>query len=64
MGKGKRYVAFTLVLSIVLPLILGIKDPTFIAIVLGAVWFAYTTVFFVMTFLTARRNLKKHIFFS
>ncbi len=62
MGKGKRYVALTLVISIALPLFLGMKDSTFIAIVFGSVWFVYTIVFFVITFLiTGRRNLKKRL---
>ncbi len=62
MSKGKRYVPFALVLSLVLPLMLGIKDLTFIAIVFSVVWFAYTIVFFVITFLdTGRRNLKRRL---
>ena len=48
---GKRYVVLTLVLSMVLPLIFGIKDPTFIAIVSGSIWFVYTIVFIAITFL-------------
>ena len=50
-GKGRRYMALTLVLSIALPLILGIEDPTLIAIV-SSVWFICAVALFLITFLT------------
>jgi hypothetical protein len=50
---GIRHVILTSVLSMGLPLIFGIKDPTSIAVVSGSIWFVYTIVFIAITFLIA-----------
>jgi CBS domain containing-hemolysin-like protein len=66
MKKQKTYLRLTLVLSvlfgIILPLALGVKDPTLIAITFSFVWFVYVAIFLIYTFLIAgRRNLKKRL---
>ncbi len=51
-----------MVLSIALPLILGIKDTMLFAIVFCSVWFIYATALFATTFLIAgKKNLKKRL---
>jgi len=51
----KKYLVLTLVISvlagIVLPLALGLKDLTLIAIVFSLVWFFYTVLLLITTFL-------------
>ena len=64
--KQKYYFRFTFVISILLgillPLALGLKDPTLIVIFFSLIWFIYAVIFFVNTFLiTGRRNLKKRL---
>ena len=57
----KKYLALTLVISIlvgiILPLALGVKDPTLIAITFSLVWFLYAVLLFITTFLI-KPNLK------
>jgi CBS domain containing-hemolysin-like protein len=54
MKKRKTYLQLTVIMSvlfgIILPLALGIKDPTLIAITFSSVWFIYSVYFFVSTF--------------
>ena len=62
--KQKYYLRFTLVISIllgiVLPLALGVRDLTLVAITFSSVWFIYVVVLFVITFrVTGRKTLKK-----
>jgi len=51
----KKYLVLTLVISvlvgIILPLTLGVKDPTLIAITFSSVWFSYAVVMLITTFL-------------
>jgi hypothetical protein len=48
--------------GIILPLALGIKDPTLIAITFSSVWFLYAFILVIHTFLIAgRRNMKKRL---
>jgi len=51
----KIYFTLTLIASalfgIVLPLALGIKDPTLIAITFSSVWFIYAMIMFITVFL-------------
>jgi hypothetical protein len=51
----KKYLILTLLISIligvILPLVLGAKDPTLIAIAFSLVWFFYAVVLFLITFL-------------
>ena len=51
----KKYLALTLVISIlvgiILPLALGVKDPTLIAITFSLVWFLYAGLLLITTFL-------------
>lgn len=55
MGKGKVYLIFTSVTSVlvgtILPLILGVKDPALIAIAFSSVWFIYAAGMLVNVFL-------------
>ena len=55
MKKQKTYIRLTLVISIlfgiILPLALGVKDPTLIAITFSSVWFLYIVVMMVVVFL-------------
>jgi hypothetical protein len=52
--KQKYYLRFTLVISILLgilfPLALGVKDLTLIAIIFTSVWFIYSVIMFVIVF--------------
>ena len=61
MKKRKTYLRLTLVFSVLfgitLPLALGIKDPTLIAITFSSVWFIYSVYLFVRTFFS-RKALK------
>jgi len=61
MKKQKYYFTLTLLTSIlfgiILPLALGIKDPTLIAITFSSVWFIYSVYLFVSTFFS-RKALK------
>jgi len=51
----KKYLVLTLVISIlvgiILPLALGVKDPTLIAITFSLVWFIYAVLLLITTFL-------------
>jgi uncharacterized membrane protein len=51
----KRYLILTLVISIlvgiILPLALGVRDPTLIAICFSSVWFLYAVLVLITTFL-------------
>jgi hypothetical protein len=62
MKKRKTYLQLTVIMSvlfgIILPLALGIKDPTLIAITFSLVWFIYSVYLFVRTFFS-REALKK-----
>ena len=55
MKKRKTYLQLTVIMSvlfgIILPLALGIKDPTLIAITFSSVWFLYGVIMFIMVFL-------------
>lgn len=55
MRNQKIYLTLTLIasvlLGIVLPLTLGIKDPTLIAIAFSSIWFFYAMVTFITVFL-------------
>ena len=66
MKRRKYYFGFTSVISllfgILLPLVLGVRYPTLIAIAFSSVWFIYAVAFVVITFLiTGRKNLKKRL---
>jgi hypothetical protein len=48
--------------SIVLPLVVGVRDLDLIACIFAAVWFNYAIIMLVITFLlVGRRNLKKQL---
>ncbi len=51
----KKYLILTLVISIlvgiILPPALGVKDPTLIAIIFNSVWFIYAVSLLISTFL-------------
>ena len=55
MRNQKTYFTLTLIVSvllgIILPLALGVKDPTLIAITFSLVWFFYALVLFIIVFL-------------
>jgi hypothetical protein len=55
MKKQKSHIRLTLVISIlfgiILPLALGVKDPTLIAICFSLIWFVYAVLMLVNTFL-------------
>jgi hypothetical protein len=55
MRNQKIYFTLTLIasvlLGIVLPLALGIKDPTLIATAFSSVWFLYAMIMFIIVFL-------------
>lgn len=55
MKKRKTYLLLTVILSvlfgIILPIALGVKDPTLIAITFSSVWFIYTVIMFIIVFL-------------
>jgi hypothetical protein len=55
MKKQKLYIRLTLVISIlfgiILPLALGLKDPTLIAITFSSVWLLYILLMMVVVFL-------------
>jgi len=66
MKNRKTSLRLTLILSLlfgfILPLALGVKDPTLIAISFCSVWFLYAVILLIYTFLVAgRRHLKKHL---
>ena len=66
MRRQRNFIKLTFVVSILagvlLPLALGVEDPTLIVITFCSVWFIYAIIFFVNTFLiTGRRNLKKRV---
>ena len=54
MKKRKTYLQLTVIMSvlfgIILPLVLGIKDSTLIAIFFSLIWFIYSVYLFVSTF--------------
>jgi len=60
-----RFIKLTLVAlilaGILLPLTQGVKDSAIIAVTLCSVWFIYASIFFVSTFISGRRNLKKRL---
>ncbi len=65
-NKQKNHIRLTLLISIlfgiILPFALGVNDPTLIVIAFCSVWFIYSIIFFVNTFLiTGRRNMKKRL---
>ena len=51
----KTYFSLTLLISIllgiILPLTLGVKDPTLIAITFRSIWFIYAVIMFIIVFL-------------
>jgi hypothetical protein len=53
--RQRNFIGFTLLISILLgilfPLVLGVKDPTMIAITFSMVWFLYALIIFVTVFL-------------
>ena len=55
MKKRKTYLRLTVIMSvlfgIILPLVLGIKNPTLIAITFSSVWFIYIVILMIMVFL-------------
>ena len=55
MKRQKTYLRLTLVLSIllaiILPFVLGVRDPTLIAIFFSFIWFVYAALILVNTFL-------------
>ena|GEM_PF-749968 len=51
----------SLLIGIVLPLTLGMKDPTLIAISFSLIWFIYAVALFIETFLIEGRRLKKKL---
>lgn len=62
---NKFYLKITLLVSIlfgiILPLILGVKDPTLIAIFFSLIWFIYAIALFTATFLIEGRRFKKKL---
>ncbi len=65
MKMQKTYFRLTLVISllfgIILPLIVGVKNPTLLAIFFSSIWFIYAVTGFISTFLV-RPGLKIKIF--
>jgi len=64
MKKQRTYLRLTLVISIlggiILPLTLGVKDPTLLAIFFSLVWFIYAVVLVIVYFLViGRRTVKR-----
>lgn len=63
MRKEKTYLRLTLVLSvlfgIILPLALGVKDPTLIAISFCSVWFIYAGALITIVFLIEGRRINQ-----
>jgi hypothetical protein len=55
MKKRKTYLLLTFILSvlfgIILPIALGVKDPTLIAITFSSVWFIYIVFLLIIVFL-------------
>jgi ABC-type transport system involved in Fe-S cluster assembly fused permease/ATPase subunit len=55
MKKRKTYLRLTVIMSvlfgIILPLVLGIKNPTLIAITFSSMWFIYIVILMIMVFL-------------
>ena len=55
MKKRKTYLRLTVIMSvlfgIILPLVLGIKNLTLIAITFSSVWFIYIVILMIMVFL-------------
>ncbi len=62
MRTQKYYFKITLLISIllgiILPCILGVKDPTIVAISFGLIWFIYAIALFSITFLVEGRRSK------
>jgi len=65
MRRQRNFIKLTLVVSILagilLPLALGVKDPTLIIITFCSFWFIYASIFFISTFISGRSNLKKRL---
>jgi len=63
MRSQRTYLWLTLVISIlvgiILPLALGVKDPTLIAIFFSLVWFIYAVVLVIVCFLVIGRGSLK-----
>jgi len=64
MRSQRLYFRLTLVISIllgiILPLALGVKGPTLLAIFFSWVWFIYAVALVIVCFfVTGRRNLKR-----
>jgi len=62
--KRKTYLSLAVILSvlfgIILPIALGVKDLTLIAVIFSSVWLIYVIVLLFITLLiVGRRNLKK-----
>jgi hypothetical protein len=62
----KRLFMLTWIISvlvgIILPLVIGVKDPLLIAYIFASVWFIYALIMLVIIFLVeGRRNLKKRL---
>jgi len=61
----KSYFKITLLISIllgiILPLTLGVKDPTLIAVSFSFIWFIYAIALFTITFLIEGRRSKKRL---
>ena len=65
MKKQRIYLRLTLVISIlfgiILPLTLGVKDTTLIAISFSFIWFIYAVALFTITFLIEGRRTEKKL---
>ena len=63
MRSQKLYFRLTLVISvlvgIILPLAIGVKDPTLLAIFFSLVWFFYAVVLVIVSFLVIGRSIKR-----
>jgi len=64
--KQKTYLRLTAALSvlfgIILPLVLGVKDPILFAVTFSSIWLLYVAILLIHTFLiSGRKNLKKHL---
>ena len=66
MRRQRHFIRLTLVVSIligiILPLALGVNDPTYIAIFFTLVWVIYALFFLIQTFhIAGRRNIKTRL---
>lgn len=62
---NKFYLKITLLVSIflgiILPLTMGVKDLTLLAVFFSLIWFIYAVALFIKTFLIEGRRLKKKL---